>query len=470
MVSSALEINSKFIRAILLGRAGQNLSLKKIAEAPLPDGLIINGRLIDPKNFAQILKNFLRRNHFSSSHWIVSLPEGAIFTAYKTFPNLPEESLKEAVELNAPTLLPGKIEEISWGWQMLDKEVMVSSIAKRDLANYLLVFDQLGLVPIAIEPKSCSIARTFGQTDNIMVLNVEGEILTSVIINEGFPKFAREFQVVGDKEKQFKNLITEARRVMNFYLTETKQKQISSIILDGSGAKEELAYALKQTFHIDVKTTPEIFQISGFRIQSLPLVGAGLRALLDPRDDSYLSLLPVGTKAAAQEKRTLLFYGGVANMVVVTSLLLVAIFFGSLLFLRILEKNLDGQLASLVKGPVDNSGQAEIEQNIAQLNPYLEKEAKIEDGLTFWSGPLEKIAQNIPQGINLTQINYPGTGETITMIGQATSRDILANFRDLISGFDFVSSVQMPSSNFSQTQAVDFTLSITLKKEALSKK
>ncbi len=466
----ALEINPKFVRAILLGYSGRNLILKKIAEAPLPDGLVSNGRLTNGEQFFQILKDFLRKNHFSSSHWIVSLPEAAIFTTYKTFPNLSEEDLKEAIEINVSSLLPGKIEETSWGWQKVDGEVMISSITKKDLTNYLVVFDRAGIVPIAIEPKSCSIGRVFGKTGNILVLNIEGEILTSVIISAGFPKFAREFQIVGPKDQQFKNLVAEIRRVMNFYLVEKNQNQIDNLILDGSGAKPELAHTLGQTFNLEVKTTPEIFQISGFRVQTLPLVGAGIRGLIEARDDNYLSLLPVGAKVAAEEKRKLLFYGGIANIVVATSLLLVAMFFGSLVFLNYLGNNLDGQLAKLFQGQSENSELVELQKNINDLKPSIEKEAKIEDQLSFWSGPIEEISKNIPQGVTLTTISYPGTGETITIIGQATSRDVLSNFRDTISTLDFVSAVQMPSTNFSQEQLVNFTLSITFKKEALTRK
>lgn len=466
----ALEINPKFVRAILLGHSGQNLILKKIAEAPLPDGLIHNGRLTNGENFFQILKVFLRRNHFSNSHWIVSLPEAAIFTTYKSFPNLAEEDLKEAVEINVSTLLPGKIEENSWGWQKVDGEVMISSIAKKDLRDYLMVFDRSGIVPIAIEPKSCSIGRAFGKTGNILVLNIEGEILTSVIINAGFPRFAREFMIAGVKDAQFKNLTSEIRRVINFYLVERNQKQIDNLILDGSGAKPELAHALSQAFNLEVKTTPEIFQISGFRVQTLPLVGAGIRGLIEARDDNYLSLLPVGAKVAAEEKRTLLFYGGIANMVVAASVLLTAVFLGSLVFLSYLGNNLDGQLAKLSQSQSINPEQAAIQKNVNDLKPYIEQEAKIEAQLPFWSGPIEEISKNMSQEVTLTTISYPGTGETLTIIGQATSREALSAFRDAISGLDFVSAVQMPSTNFSPEQLVNFTLTVTLKKEALTKK
>jgi Tfp pilus assembly protein PilN len=466
----ALEINPKFIRAILLGHSGQNLIIKKIAEAPLPDGLISHGRLTNGENFFQILRDFLRRNHFSSSHWIVSLPEAAIFTTYKAFPNLAEEDLKEAVEINLATLIPGKIEENSWGWQKVDEEVMIASIAKKDLGDYLRVFDRAGIVPIAIEPKSCSIGRAFGKTGNILVLNIEGEILTSVIISAGFPRLAREFIITGAGDQQFKNLTAEIRRVMNFYLVEKNQKQIDSIILDGSGAKPELAQALSRAFNLEVKTASEVFQIAGFKVQTLPLVGAGLRGLIEVKDDNNLSLLPVGAKEAAEEKRTLLFYGGIANMVVASSVLLVMMFVGGLIFLNYLGNNLDGQLAKLSQSQSLNPEAKAIQKNLNDLQPYIEQEAKIEAQLPFWSGPIEEIAQKVPQEVTLTSISYPGTGETLTIIGQAASREALANFRDTISKLDLVAAVQLPSTNFSQEQLVNFTLNITFKKEAITKK
>lgn len=473
MEVAALEINSKYLRAIkILARQtakGQTLAVRQVAETVLPAGLIQDGQLINPENFRQVLRQFLRTNHFSNSHWIVSLSEGAIFTTSKIFPNLTAEDLEAAVEMNAAALLPGNPAEIFWGWQeiqsvksMSGQEVQIASIAKNILENYLLVFDRLGIVPIAIEPKSCSIARVFGQTNNLLILNLEGDVLTSVIIKGGFVRFARESQT--------KDLIAEARKTINYYLAEKNETAIEKIVLDGSGAKGELAAQINETFKIETKCTIDIFQISGFKISSLPLIGAGIRALGDPSQDMSLSLLPVGRKEASEEKRTLLFYGGLANIIVITCLLFLLLFFGTWGLMKYLNQNVSSQLATLANTSGAQGENGDIEQKINDLKPYLDQEATIEGQLTYWAEVLRGVQKTIPQGVVLTQLNYPGTGEILTIVGQADSREALATFRDSLASEDFAKAVQMPSSNFSEKQIINFTITLTINKEALKSK
>ena len=110
---SALEISDTNLRALRLARRGNNLVIAKVAQTNLEPNIVAGGRVFDQAKFSQSLKNFLKSNHFSSSHWIISLPTGPVFTAYKTFPNLSQEALDEAVEINLPSLLPGKHEELS---------------------------------------------------------------------------------------------------------------------------------------------------------------------------------------------------------------------------------------------------------------------------------------------------------------------------------------------------------------------
>src|SRR3989304_8483662 len=95
---SGLEINQWWLRAIRLTRAGTGLKVTQIAQVPLPSGVIEGGKLVDHGRFAWALRDFLKKYRFSSTHWIVCLPEGIIYTTYKTFPTLSEDDLKEAIE------------------------------------------------------------------------------------------------------------------------------------------------------------------------------------------------------------------------------------------------------------------------------------------------------------------------------------------------------------------------------------
>ncbi|KKQ74296.1 MAG: hypothetical protein US94_C0008G0011, partial [Berkelbacteria bacterium GW2011_GWB1_38_5] len=103
---SGLEISSKYIRAIKVGRVGSSLKVIKIAEVQLPEGIVNNGKIEDAAQFSSSLSNFLKSNKFNSSHWIVTIPENLVYTAYKTFPNLSSEDLGQAVDINANSFLP----------------------------------------------------------------------------------------------------------------------------------------------------------------------------------------------------------------------------------------------------------------------------------------------------------------------------------------------------------------------------
>ena len=100
----------------------------------MPEGIVNNGKIEDAAQFSSSLSNFLKSNKFNSSHWIVTIPENLVYTAYKTFPNLSSEDLGQAVDINANSFLPGDSSEIYWGWQEIQttsknsgKEVMISS-------------------------------------------------------------------------------------------------------------------------------------------------------------------------------------------------------------------------------------------------------------------------------------------------------------------------------------------------------
>lgn len=472
---SALEISDTNLRALRLGRRGNNLIVNRVAQVGLEGGIITGGVVNNPEKLAQVLRNFLRANHFSESRWIISLPTQPVFTGYKTFPNLSPEALDEAVEINLGSILPGKQEEISWGWQEIEpqqqivgKEVMISSIAQKDLAGYIAAFSKTGIVPIAIEPKSLSIARVLGKLSNTLVLFLDGLNLTSVISSGGFPRFGRSFQIAADEKEQFKSLISEIRRVINYYLTEQKQEKIEKVILDGEAATKELADSLTKALNLEVVLARDLFKIANQSLPSLALFGAGLRAQLPPDQDNNLSLLPVSAKEAGMEKRTLLFYGGLSNLIVITIVLFLLLFFGTWGFFEYLDRQATSQLESIGSNQTDNNSQvSEIIKTIQEINPTLTLEGSLEDQIGDWSPILSSIEAFRPAGVTITSLENAKDNLSITIIGAAQSREGLVSFRDILSNQDFAESVQMPTSNFGENQNINFTLILTLNKDAI---
>ncbi|KKQ90594.1 MAG: type IV pilus assembly protein PilM [Berkelbacteria bacterium GW2011_GWA1_39_10] len=474
---SGLEISSKYIRAIKVGRVGSSLKVIKIAEVQLPEGIVNNGKIEDAAQFSSSLSNFLKSNKFNSSHWIVTIPENLVYTAYKTFPNLSSEDLGQAVDINANSFLPGDRSDISWGWQEIQttsknsgKEVMISSISRNNLNAYLEAFTTIGVVPVAIEPRSASVARVFGSTSNTLVLNIEGDTLCSVIINQGFSRFAREYQISTDEKDAIKSILSEIRRVTNFYLTEKNEDKIESVILDGPAVNAEMAERLGKELGIKTKLASDIFKLQGYNNSSLALLGVGIRAMFDQKQDLSLSLMPVSAREASQEKRSLLFYGGIANIIVITSLLFMMLFLGTWILLKFLSTKADNQMLSLKQAPgfSEESEASKTKKEIQEINPIMKTEASLEDQMVYFSPILKSINDQIPSGLLLLQLNF-SANNTINMTGTAQSREALVNFRDLLANQTYTESVQMPSSAFSESKNINFTINLVVKKEALKK-
>jgi len=483
MAISALEIGQSYLRAVRLGQKGNNLVVIKFAQANLEEGIFVDGNVIHPDKFAKALSSFLKTNHFSDSRWIVSIPDKGVFTTYKTFPNLAFEDLSQAVEINVGSVLPGKPEEISWGWQEVEplgkidgKEVMISSIPKTDLAVYLGSFSSAGIIPIALEPKSLSISRVVGKTNGktngktraTLILDFEGRYVTLAVTSGGFPRFSREFTLPSVEKDQYKTLLAEVRRAMNFYLTEKNEDSLESIILDGPGATAALGEALKNSLNLPVKFAREIYKVSS-SLPSLALFGAGIRTLIEPGSDNNLSLLPVGTKEAAREKKVLLFYGGLANIIVITSILFLILFFATWGFLKYLNQKADSQLLSASgKEAALDPKTRELKKTVSEYNSLLTYEASLEDQISYWSPVLTAINNAKGDGVTLSSFDFPQAGQPITMIGVALNGDALSSFRNNLQNLNFIESVLMPSSASSESQGINFTITCNLKKDALN--
>ena len=475
MAISALEIGQSYLRAVRLGQKGNNLVVQKFAQGSLEEGIVVDGNVIYPDKFAKTLASFLKTNHFSDARWIVSIPDKGVFTTYKTFPNLPFEDLSGAIEINVGSVLPGKPDEISWGWQEVEplgkitgKEVMIASITNANLGGYLGSFSSVGIIPIALEPKSLSMSRVVGKTRATLILDFEGGDVTLAVTSGGFPRFSREFTLPTVEKDQYKTLLAEVRRAMNFYLTEKNEDSLESIILDGPGATAALGEALKNSLNLPVKLAREIYKVSS-SLPSLALFGAGLRTLIEPGSDNNLSLLPVGTKEAAREKKVLLFYGGLANIMVITSILFLILFLGTFGFLKYLNQKADTQLLSPSgKEAALNPKAQELKKTVSEYNSLLTYEASLEDQISYWSPVLFAINNAKGDGVALSSFNYPQAGQPITLIGVATSSEALSSFRSNLQNLSFVESVSMPSSASSESQGINFTITCNLKKDALN--
>ncbi len=480
---SGLEINQYFLKAVRLGQQGKNFVPKKVVFEPLAAGTIVDGLIANVGLFEAALTKLLKNFKPTGSSWVVSLPEKAAFSTRVKFPNLSKENLKEAVELNASNYLPGKKEEIFWGAQTLEntqdnsKEVLISSISKSHLMTYLNVFSHLKMNPIAIEPKSFSIARVFGKTEMLIILDVRkapasnnGQV-TVVILSQGAPHLAREFEIANFHDSG--PLIKDIRLLLNYYLTEQRGNNLpfKTAIFDG-GANNfpEIVEAIKNSYGFEVKDSSELFPFFKDKPElTLSLLGVGLRAAVGEKEGG-LSLLPVGTSEAMEEKNTLNYLHGLTNIFFIFMILVLILFLGAWGFYRYLGIQADRQVAVLGKISTSNDPKKlEIQEMLKKINPKIEIEGKLEDQFVYWSPALKMIFDALPEGVTLSAVNLSKVEQPMVLTGMATSSETLSRLRENLSNLSITGTLQIPTSNSREDNSVNFTLNLTVKKEALKK-
>lgn len=458
-----MEINDAQIALLALKRSGHILTVSKIAYEDLPAETIVKGVLKNPSALKAALLALKKRAGWKSPYVVAALPENLIYLADKSFPNLEREQLQEAITLNLVDLLPGKPEQIYWGWQEFltddKKKIVTFASARKDLLEpYLKSFAEANLIPIAMEPSSLAAARAFGQKLEAVLVVAEKSCATVVIIKEGAVQFAAGLSVDWQDKKAFFKAIG---KILNFYRAENPEAKIKLILAGSAGAAElgqELANHLRQT----VALPDEEAILKDERIKSPIVLGAAARGLLAEKDDTNLSLLPVGTQAAYEEKAALHFFGGITNITAAVCLLFLLMFYGFFGFLIYLRTHTAEQMAALTKTKT-SARLTDIQKQAAAVNPKLELMQNLLKSQTAWSPIFTAVKNAAGEGIGLTSLTWGKQSDQLSLSGNAQSREALAAFKDGLNAAGKFSAVDLASTNLNESQNINFVINLKIK-------
>jgi Tfp pilus assembly PilM family ATPase len=464
MQVSGLEITDSKVALLSLKKAGNSLKISGFIEKILPPGTIKDGVLEDKKGFVTILQSLkrdARPKAVGSPYVVVSLPENLVYLTRRILPKVPEERIREAIEINLREFLPGKSENIYWGFQELGeesrgKEIQIASARKELVESYLGSFSESGFSPVALEPSSLSVARAFSnEISDTLVLTLDGSYTSAVILEKGVVSFATSF--AAEKPEDFSSQI---RRIINYYRAEKKNATLK-IFLASKNITDELLRQYRESTNMEVVKAADKMVLPEKNYKSPIVFGAALRGLIDQRDDRGLSLLPLGSHEAYEEKRALHFLGGIVNLVGVTSLLFLIIFFGFWGMLIYLNRSVDQQMASLATTKVDPEV-TQIEKNLQTISPKL----SYMKGLLGAEDPTPSILAAIQSSagtdVILTNITQTKESKTTSITGSASSRDALSKFKDGLNASKLFTSVDISQTNAAASQ-ISFTITLTKK-------
>lgn len=459
------------------------LSVGAFSSVAIPPGTIIGGVLKNKDVFVSSIKELLSKNKASknkASSFIVSIPGNSIYYHNFSFPhNLSDEQIDEAMKINLKFSLPIPQEAIYVDWESIDSREAVKReinlcVMPRGLSDqYLSALSEAGAVAVALEFHSLSISRVVSlpEKEPALIVVLSDGNLELAVVESGAVRFLQSFNIktilgLGEFNSEADAATDKIWRAVNFYDAEKGQKgYLNKIYLAGDYEKiNDYKDAIPKKIEglsADFSTMLPVFAgISLAQDSNLSQItfGAALRGLMPREEDVIISLMPIGTEKAYEQKRMISFVGIASDLVSVLSVFFAVLFIGSWILMTILlgniEKSLEGQ-ASLPEGLLEIKDKATIfNGTVAQIDALSQKSPQ-------WSKFTEKLGSFLSYGVTINRIDVSFDGVTIG--GVALTRDALLQFKTILEKTDLFSEVRIPFNYLEQKDNISFSLTLKFK-------
>lgn len=290
----------------------------------------------EPEKLAKKIKEILAAppwGKITAQKVIASLPEARVFTRVLELPISNPKDVEEAVQYEVEQSIPIPITDLYIDWQPIEETaeksfVFLSAAPRAIVDSYVQLFKSLGIEPTALEISMAAVARSMvsskdasgpviildfgGETTNLAVFDatlrvtechpqggftIKKAVMDSLgvdeqeafaLVREGLTGNTKASPIIED---EIKKLITEIKKMVDYYSEKNENKKISKILLCGGlGFLPGLAEYIKDKTGIEAKTGNPWVNISIYPLKPVPkeeapgyaaAIGLCLRGLSD---------------------------------------------------------------------------------------------------------------------------------------------------------------------------------------------
>ena len=463
---AGLEISGDFLRLALLSEGKDKKPFViTSAEEPLKEGVIVDGAVKNKEELGKAVKRLIGKSKVRIRYVILSIPENKVFSKIFAFPkSIKGERLKETMDLSIGFQLPIKPENVYLDWEKIEgeikNEVLLAAIPKSIINEYVSALEPTGLKIIAVEFHLLSISRTLPQNDKpTLVLWEKQERMTVGVVKNNVLRFIYTISYETTPKEKLK---TELKRVINFY--EGEYEPLSKIIVLNkktvSLAREVSGLEVEEAKIIEpFASAPEMKENAGRWLVS---AGAGKRGAMPRREDTLVSLMPIGTEEAYEYQKAITFANLMADIITVASVIFLAVFLGAWFMMLSIQQSLSNQYALFSSLPVPTET-AELELRARHLNYLVSKTGEIVKSTPIWSDVIEEIRARAIPGIIISNVSISSPETPISMQGTAKDRDAINLQKRTFEASSFFTSVNVPFTNLEKKIDIPFSISFQLK-------
>lgn len=484
---AGLDITDSFCRLVLLDPA--TLNIAAAAQAKIPPGTVVAGRVKAPANLVSALRQVRQTaGPAFSSHpvAILSLEPPLFFTHVLELPEIPESSFEEAARLNATQLSPIRLRDAYFDWQNLGvnletfaREIYIAIAARSDIDPYLDAARRAGIDIVAVEPSSLGLVRMLtyfvtaaDKRQAYLLIYVFSDGMDFVIAKEGKPLFNHFFfwrdisetkdgrMTVDDFEKVTRQGIA---KVSAFFLTRHKES-ISNVVIFTPLFQKELTAMLRDEFQMKVAGYRfPIYNSSPIPETWVGALAAALRGVIVRAEDVMVSTMPLGTEELFRRRQIRVFASFWSKTIAAVFLFLAFVFAGLFGLAANLKTNLSDN-ASVQRRSENTIESVRLLREAEEFNALVEAAKSAESQEERLVEELRALSEATSPSVSYQNISLSGDERSVIIRAIATSRAEAVAFKGRLEKTGKFEKIDLPlGAIFDTVGGVSFTVNATFK-------
>jgi type IV pilus assembly protein PilM len=227
----ALDIGGSSVTAIQLAGTGNRVKLRRFYEAPLPDGLVVDGEIVDADLFGRELKTFVHNNGLRGRSAQVGVSNQKVIVRNIDMPEMTEAELMGAIEYQAQDYIPIPVDDAVLDFQIIGKhtdaegqprqQVLLVAAQRAMIETLLNSLKQAGLKVAGVDVSSLALIRALVPGASFLadpskagicrgLVDISSSVSTLVVAADDVLKFTR---VINFSSDRFARVIAEQRGV-----------------------------------------------------------------------------------------------------------------------------------------------------------------------------------------------------------------------------------------------------------------
>jgi len=165
-----VDITSATVKLLELKPTSTNYQVASYAVRPLRDGAVVERRIQDIDDVANVLSRAVEHAKPSTRKAAVAVPASAAITKTLTFPaGLSEEGIEERIIAESDRHIPFPFNEVAFDFHLLgpspfnedEQQVLLVACRQQDVRQLTETLERAGLEPAAVDVETFAVERTF---------------------------------------------------------------------------------------------------------------------------------------------------------------------------------------------------------------------------------------------------------------------------------------------------------------------